>query len=228
MLQDYVINLGITSFAFGRVLWTLSVEWWLYMLSGLFVISLMSGKKLTFFSVFLFILFLVSTVEHIYGGRGNGLGLLWLCAFASVYFFHENEFEFNKCLVVLLGLLLLFLVYQRFYIAKTFYDFQGMFLLMCLFLLCLKLIGGISVSFSKNKLVTVLAGSSYALYLVHYSIIDFYMAFFKVDIFYIDFFVPYALSMIVSVVLWFFFDRHYRAVANKVKVVLKRNSPEKS
>ncbi|MGB1307441.1 MAG: acyltransferase family protein [Oceanihabitans sp.] len=59
MLEDFpgqvlVTNQPITSFGSGRTLWTLAVEWWLYMAFGYFIIKIWRKKKFKFQTILVF------------------------------------------------------------------------------------------------------------------------------------------------------------------------------
>lgn len=83
MMQDFPVLgevLGITSFGSGRVLWTLAVEWWIYMLFGWTL--LMRGSSRFWIG---FVLLLPVPLYNL-GGRGDGLTVMWglgvLCCLA--------------------------------------------------------------------------------------------------------------------------------------------------
>ncbi len=86
MLQDYPIfpifnkvfgtDIFLTSFASGRPLWTLAIEWWLYMAFGLIVIHYAERFNIKYFPLLL--LFIVVPLYNAFGGRGDSLTLFWM------------------------------------------------------------------------------------------------------------------------------------------------------
>lgn len=86
MLQDYPIfaifnkifgtDIFLTSFASGRPLWTLAVEWWLYMAFGL--IFFHYTKQFSIKHIPLLLFFLVVPLYNSFYGRGDSLTLFWM------------------------------------------------------------------------------------------------------------------------------------------------------
>jgi peptidoglycan/LPS O-acetylase OafA/YrhL len=93
MLQDYPVigpALGITSFGSGRVLWTLAVEWWLYMAFGWWVLG---GRQGTRFWVVALLLLPVPLYNAI-AGRGDGLTVMWLIGVACCLLLRGRHLRF--------------------------------------------------------------------------------------------------------------------------------------
>ena len=85
-LQDYP-GLDTVPFGSGVPLWTLSIEWWLYVLAGAFVLGWQSRRRsLAAFALALVLLPIsaMSVVHNLLGGAGHGIALTWLLG-AAVY-----------------------------------------------------------------------------------------------------------------------------------------------
>ncbi len=86
MLQDFpliqilhkfeISSFGLTSFASGRPLWTLAIEWWLYMSFGL--IALHFTKSFSKRHLLILAVFMIVPLFNSFTGRGNALTLYWM------------------------------------------------------------------------------------------------------------------------------------------------------
>lgn len=120
MLQDYPgigTVLGISSFGTGRVLWTLAVEWWLYLLFGWVLLSRRSGPV---FWLGLAVLLPVP-LYNVVGGRGDGLTAMWIlglgcCLVLRSSLIHRIGGDWRLCLGFAL------LAAARVYYTKDAYD----------------------------------------------------------------------------------------------------------
>jgi peptidoglycan/LPS O-acetylase OafA/YrhL len=95
MLQDYpraelhqLAGEIITSFGSARPFWTLAIEWWIYMCFGWVVLRQRDANRIIFIVVLA--AFAIVPVTNILGGRGNGLGLVWIFG-AATYVLASND-----------------------------------------------------------------------------------------------------------------------------------------
>ena len=79
MLQDHPLgkrlDYAVTSFGSARPLWTLAIEWWIYMGFGWLVLR---GKKPLVLWLALLAVLLIVPAHNVLFGRGNGLALVWI------------------------------------------------------------------------------------------------------------------------------------------------------
>lgn len=183
MLQDYPVmtlldlifetNIGVTSFSSARPFWTLAVEWWIYMCFGYFWLYLRKLDRISLWNLIVMGFFSVVPLYNLVAGRGNGLTWVWLGGVAIGILYKEVKIEsvllkwsmFWGSLMVLLGCAVVFKEAYR-------SGFQVM-ILMTLFSL-LVLFKDDNCQVTKNygtAIIRCMAGYSYSLYLLHYSII---------------------------------------------------------
>lgn len=160
----------ITSFGSARPFWTLSIEWWIYLFYGWLIIK--QRKKLL--SYIILLLLSVIPFYNLINGRGNGLTLVWLMG-VGVYYLSLIYFKISdpKSLYFAAFFFLIFL--YQIYITKSDYNVFNavIFALFFLFLFGYSQTIQINISSLIYKLIKYLADSSYILYLIHYSILDF-------------------------------------------------------
>jgi len=186
-------------------LWTISVEWWLYMFYGFLSFYVLRRPTWSFGRVFLFIFLLITPVYYIFYSTRleEGLTLYWfLGALITVGLMQQPKDELNQRNVFTFSLSLVCLGLVGFSFLG--YDVSILIFFLGLFLL-------IAFSREEVKLVQkwfqrpakVLASYAYSLYLVHYPIMVFCIAVFKLG----GSFGNFLLLVIVSNVIAFLFAR---------------------
>ena len=179
MLQDFPIQnaltkifkqkIHLTMFGSGRPLWTVAVEWWIYLLFGFIYF-----KKITYKNIILLIPLLIVPLFRV-GSGSNGLSILWFVSLGSFYLLKKSSFKRNYLLVIALLILASFvrLLFNKFEVFDLAFSIP---LLMALFVLLSYLQTQVKPNyfFSKiNQPATTLSAFSFSLYLLHYSIIEF-------------------------------------------------------
>jgi peptidoglycan/LPS O-acetylase OafA/YrhL len=179
MLQDFPIQnaltkifkskIHITMLGSARPLWTVAVEWWIYLFFGFIYF-----KKITHKSI-IFLLPLMIVPFFRIGSGGNGLSVLWFVSLASVYLLKKDTFKGNHALVIALSIAASFvrLLFNNFEVFDLAFSIP---LLMALFvyLSYLQTKPIPNYFFSKiSKTSSPLAAFSFSLYLLHYTIIEF-------------------------------------------------------
>lgn len=176
MLQNYPYLYNIVSigpFGSGRPLWSLSIEWWLYMAYG--IVIFYYTKQFVINKLLYLVAILIVPVYYILGGTGNGLTMYWLMgviimllSFNKNTIFDQKSSFFFTILSMLLGTIWIYdkgLAYH-----PIFASIFGFFIFFSL-----NLLGQIryttDVSKSKN-IIHFFAAYSLTLYLIHYSILD--------------------------------------------------------
>lgn len=212
MLQDFPkFSLGITSYASGRPLWTLGIEWWLYMSFGLIVIHYTKKINLKLFIFLIF--FMIVPFYNTFGGRGNSLTLFWLEGVLLTILIFKNKILISKSLSIIFCLILTVLIYKRLNQTKEAYDLVYVTLIILLIFFYLQIISKINFNSEKlRKIVHFIAGYSFTLYLIHYTIFDF-IAFFnqnKSSLF--IFLFAIIISNIFALILGYYTEMRYKKV----------------
>lgn len=217
MLQDFplfkqISGFGFTSFGSARPLWTLAVEWWLYMFAGWVFLGVRFRKTW---------LILLSCVPIAFAtfGRGNALSLVWILG-GLLVFIPENKLERRTALAGSIVCLVLFGI--RVAYTQSFYDFQACVFLAAFFAIILDEVRRSSffsiLSDRSVGLVRILAGSSYALYILHYTIIEVVRSrgWDHPQTILISFLASNALAIVV----YLLFDKNHRILAANTKKIL--------
>jgi peptidoglycan/LPS O-acetylase OafA/YrhL len=174
MLQDYPVIgpiFSITSLGSARVLWTLAVEWWIYMAFGWLALNLPLCKKRPVF--FWVILTFTSVVPlwNLVSGRGHGLTMMWLIGLA-IYVVLSRDLlpKLSSRSAFLLSLVCFALALVRVFATKEAYDVLFALLLgaaLCLLIVSVK---DLTYTASIKRLIRLLANYSFTLYLIHLTI----------------------------------------------------------
>lgn len=221
MLQNFPINLGIigiTSFGSGAVLWTLAIEWWIYMFFGWLVLKDRIKTNIFFYLIVLSAFSIVPLYNFQYG-RGNGLFLMWLFG-AFIYLLltkcYENLKYFFTPIWIVIGIAGSFCVlYLNHWEA---YSLLYAFILSLLILFTMILLDQ-KRSFLEayQTRIHFFASYSFSLFLIHYSIFAL-MANLNNNISpYILFLMSFVLSNICAIVLAYYGEMRYKSVASYLK-----------
>jgi len=178
MLQDFphgqlLDTVCCTSFGSARPFWTLAVEWWIYMAFGYLFLKLI--HKVTLFRAFIFSLIAVVPIYNLIGGRGNGLLMDWMLgALAYLAFRSLKPYSGSQSIKWILLLAIVICAGER--VRMTGMEVYDPIFAFCvtLFILILLFIFNSFLFGRKVRLFfKALAGFSYTLYLIHYTVLDF-------------------------------------------------------
>lgn len=248
MLQDFPIfqtlrRLGVhdnawfvSSFGSARPFWTISIEWWIYMLFGAVTLRwLRDGRKLGAIGVLVLALVAIEPVYYVIGGYDQCLGLLWLMGMAASILYvrlprstellpHDDRYWFRLFLVVA-GAGLVATAGRLFANHFEVDELQfGVFL--AIFLFALLFACGASrfvVPRPVGQIAGFVAGYSYSLYLTHHTIIEFLSFRLSGEVSDVAlFWIAIAVSNIVAIGFWYLFERHHRHLARILKESLAR------
>lgn len=179
MLQDFPLqmavdkifkhSINITIFGSARPLWTVAVEWWIYLLFGFIYF-----KKITYKNIPLLLILLVVPLFRM-GKSGNGLSILWFASLASFYLLKNNSLKRNYLAIftILAGASFVRLLFNNFEVFDLAFSIP---LVMAFFVLLsyFQTQPRPSKIFSRiEKTSFTLSAFSFSLYLLHYSIIEF-------------------------------------------------------
>ena len=234
MLQDYhyighfFVNiipksLHITSFGSGRPLWTLAIEWWLYMFLGMIYFFYVRSSSRKY--VLLMLLVSVVPLWNLVYGRGNGLSVVWILGIIVTMFVFKKQF-FPKTLSLYFSVTtLVFALFVLIYHEKA-YNIHFAFLIACSinFMLLfqqgnIKLYQG-----AKSKLIKFVANYSFTLYLIHYSLIELILSL-ELDINkYLLAFSCFILANITAAFIAYFTEMKHKKLAVKLKILIGKKN----
>lgn len=161
---------GVSILAFGsaKPLWTLSLEWYFYLIHGLLFLTIRNRSELRLRECAVLGYALLLPIEYLIGGRGGGLGFLFALGALGYYAFDRIS---NRTAMLLLPLgIVLALCYCALKMnAYSIYVFLFLWLVLCA---GLRLLSGPTQK-KRGRIAAWLSGSTFMLYMLHYSILDF-------------------------------------------------------
>lgn len=239
MLQDFPLELfHYTSFGSGRPFWTLAIEWWLYMATGLllyfakqmsniFKLNQMFHLK-NVLTYFILGFVLIVPYANIYG-RGNGLTLFWLLG-SFIYIFisninfnkHKENSANKKIYLMFLGVLIFSFIFMIIQINMD-YNFNVALMIAIGFLSILIYFENfqLKTSIYLKKISTTLASYSFTIYLIHYSVLDFLTLYCKNDNKYFLLIFSLILCNALSFILAYFTELKHNNIQQKIKTYWK-------
>jgi peptidoglycan/LPS O-acetylase OafA/YrhL len=230
----------IAPFGSARPFWTISIEWWLYMVfGGIMFFVVRRGGEISRFGVLALCLAAIEPLYHFVGGYGQCLTMLWLIGCVMAFLFHalptlrrrwsrlgDDHLQRFGIIVALAAI-----VFMGARIAANprlvtvpgaIYELQfGLFLAMLLF--------GVMLAFSGLRrpgpamLVGFVAGYSYSLYLIHHSIVELLWVK-RQDLIgsQAAFWLVILVSNLAAIAFWWAFERHHRQMAKAARAWLAR------
>ncbi len=194
-------------------LWTISIEWWLYLFYGFFFYLLIKKQKWNVVNLIILLLFAISPVYYVFVGSRmeKGLTLYWFLG-VIITMQTQKKGESNP-LIFYLNLLLLFVGMTGF----IWFGYSSSILLFffALFFLARTSSSHVTVNSVVKKITDGLAGYSYSLYLIHYSIIYFMMSVFHFETSISNFVFVFLIVNIIA----FLFAEIFETKAKKLKLL---------
>ena len=178
MLQDfphwyYLFDLPKTSFGSARPLWTIAIEWWIYMFFGF--LWLIASKKPTLINLCIACMASVVPVFNLTGGRGNGLTMYWMLGSVAYVLASDGRIfpkePRTRALIPLCALLVSLLGIKT--VNPTAYDPIFAFCLTIALAYGVACFSNFQFSSRISHLIKANASFSFTLYLIHYSVLDF-------------------------------------------------------
>ncbi len=223
--------LKLSTFGSGRPLWTVAIEWWVYLLFGWLVL------KATFFNKhplkFVAVLLFVGSFPmfNMVAGTGEGMSLVWFAAAGFAYLYHKtNDPAEPKALLsktlargnwvfmataLMLSILLLRMAWVSFiqtgfkWNPYPFYDFNFAFILLAGFALIFIWLGS-QQDGPRNSTARFFSDYSYSLYLIHYPVLNFLIAMgLSIKNGLANAFVYFFICNGIAIAFWFAFEKHY-------------------
>lgn len=217
MLQDYPLKhfidmpvIDATSFGSARILWTISIEWWIYMFFGVMFFCMHKNEKASIPKVALFIPSYIVVAWYLYDSRGGNLSIFWACGMICFIFYEKyrnNVTGLFANILVLLSSLSTCISIQ--------YTIVNAYNLLFAISLAISIVSFINATnyfaISKiEKVVEFTAAYSFTLYLVHYSIMDFMARNLSFKNGYAAFICAFLISNAVALVISKFSERTFR------------------
>jgi peptidoglycan/LPS O-acetylase OafA/YrhL len=178
MLQDYPLwpkDLlpKMTSFGSGRPLWTLAIEWWIYLFVGWIALRQTALSKFRWAPWIALAVFAIVPLAHLYGGRGKALFLYWLAGAAAFILIHRLRPSASEARLLIVGAAIVAIA------AVARLSFARWDAYNPVFALLVAISFGLAVCAAQGfegkeprsaSLMKMFAGASFTLYLIHYSI----------------------------------------------------------
>lgn len=215
LLQEFPVAPVITSFGSARPLWTVAVEWWIYLFFGwMFLRHRWKTEHPGLFWIGAAVLAIVPAFNWI-AGRGNGLSMMWLMG-TVIYVLLGRAPRLSARVVGVTTAVLALLAVARLASTGTAYDvvYVGLFAVGLFLVLSLTQHVPVAVAPALASSITFNAEFSYTLYLVHYSILDWLMLWRGPGLLGVA--IGFVASNVVAILLYLAFERHYRRVASRL------------
>ncbi len=243
MMQDYpafqilsvagVIpeSAAIKSFGSAAPFWTISIEWWIYMVFG--VIALVYVRQKKWPKVWHWPLLGLIALEpfyHFVTGPDNCLTMLWVMGMlvCMLFLYPPKWLDFSNANIrIVMVLCALFavvcmamrIVGLRLDGSTDFLEFQfAVYMAMLVFGTLFFLSDKIDFPKFFKKISWFVADYSYSLYLTHHTIVIFLAAYFKRSDDPAIFWMAIVLSNLLAIFFWFLFERHYKRLARWMKM----------
>jgi peptidoglycan/LPS O-acetylase OafA/YrhL len=227
MFQSHpVFKDSISSFGSARPFWTVSIEWFFYVFFGLLFFFNLKEKSILKKILYCFVFILSGHVVFYYlGGRGGGLTYYWFFGFLLAMAYN-NEFKIShKLLGTFIASGVLCLIYIRYSMLNStvFYDL-GIGFLFSLFILVLmksdNFLGSMTLNKNISSFSVFLASFSYSLYLIHFTLIDFFQQAFKIKFQFAEMILLFVLINILSYLFYLCFEKHHLKLRKRLKGIL--------
>lgn len=211
MLQNYSGGLSTEIFGSARPFWSLAIEWWLYLSLGFAFLNKIWDWK----SVVMIVLLSYVPIHLLI--NGSYLPIIFVVAMLIAMYVEKIDFHYC-CMLLALGV---YIGFNRLLIIKSPYDFMFMLSILLVFISIFYLLSSLNFKIKKSIFITSLSGASYSLYLLHYSIIDLFYNLSRQFEFKFNVLPPYVLSMFISLLTWYYFDRKHKNVSYQISSFFK-------
>lgn len=203
---------GVPVFASNRPLWTVAIEWWLYVFAAAVVFrprhpaAWLVGAIAT-----------AVVLHNLFGGRGAGLTVVWFIGAAGWLAYRDPKAPDRYALA--LGGVVLGLAIMRWYDTAEAYDWVAQIVFGIAASLIALGFRSHSVSIRTTKAAEYLAMPSYSLYLVHYPIMLAFGQPFGIT----DLVKFIAVSVVVALLFSFVFERPRQLAVGRILLFLREN-----
>lgn len=234
-LQDYPPLFGLmlspivaTTFGTGIPLWSLAVEWWIYISFGALFLSWDRPMWKRVIITCLLVISLPPALENAIGGRGSGLSFVWLTAAFIAFAFDRIVALYRSTAgwMLLAGLMLL-AAHEAPMPLPAGYDLKlsMLFLLALMFSVIAAQVNNVQVPKAIETYAQWFAGYSFTLYLTHYSSVVFVKAVFGLQGTGL-LIGGVIVANLVAAILAHFTERHYKRVAAWLRLLTNNAVPQ--
>ena len=170
---------GVATFGSGRPLWTLAIEWWIYMAFGWLVLAGATRSRHPVTYLGAAVLVVALPTFNLVGGRGNGLTLMWIAGAMAFWMTVTLPFRLPARTSLAAAVLLALAAAYRVKLTGEAYDLAFACLLAGAIFFLLSTFRGSSYRYPAPipRVAKLVAGYSLTLYLVHYTILAAMVAF---------------------------------------------------
>lgn len=234
-------SLFIDEFGSASPFWTICIEWWIYMAFGMVVLTFFKSKSPMTFTKFCILMFVMITPGYYFvGGPIDHLSFLWTFGMVAAWGFlkfpdwlRSKNINFTKHQVrkifAAISITAIFCMIARIVSLKADRIFQAddavyaelqfsIFLTIFIFSIAFLLGTYENVPKKIHAFFKFTAGYSYSLYLIHMTIICYmYIVYPGSENSTEVFWKSIILSNIISIALWWMFERHYRSIGSWLK-----------
>lgn len=224
MFQNFPIsisNFNFVPFGSDRPLWTLAIEWWIYMAFGWIIFK--EKIRLNFFIyIFVLLFFLIVPMSNFAGGRGQGLFLTWLFGSLIYFVISKGKFFFKEKYQLITIIIIALILCAGSLVSNKWNAYNSLFacFIGIAILFSIMYFDSLNLNYSNslpNKTIHLVAGFSYTLYLIHYSIFVLFKnllgIFSPVQVFVIAFIVSNVSAYLIAL----FGEMKYRELSNYLK-----------
>ena len=208
----------ITSFGSARPLWTVAIEWWIYLLFGWMVLGDNQRKRSPLRYWLILVLLLPVPLFNWFNGFGNGLAIVWVMGlFIYILLSRLRLSLLNWQLCLLAAIFLLAGFFRLYYKSGDAYDvlYAGQLGLALYFALCFLQQYRFANSKTVSFLVNFNASFAYTLYLVHYTLLAILVLWLGPGI--SNMLIGFAVSNVVAIVMSLVFERNYKKFGRWLK-----------
>lgn len=214
-LPKFNFHIGMSIFGTGNHLWTLPIEWWLYMSMGLAFFMYRSRTNIAWkwCALLLFIYFPISYLWK------SSVSAIWLLG-AGAYILYRNyqpdilDSKLNASMIILI-LILMMIFGLLYHTTLDPYGFMGGFMLFGCFLLSIWLAPiFIPEGHYIRKMASFFASYSFSLYLTHYSLVV-YLVNYKLSPAYLWIF-----CNLIAIGFAYIFEKNHKTLASHIKLKL--------
>jgi peptidoglycan/LPS O-acetylase OafA/YrhL len=229
---------GTSMPSFGSVLWTLNIEWWLYLLFGWLVFNLKNKTKVTAFFIAPILLFAYHPTFMFLVSFDENLPLVWFMGVAATVIYINYGIKLWDRRLDYAIIVLLMLIIGRLYIIylynKNFFDIT-LELLLTLLIIILMVKFKNSNLFEKTRIkngIKFMGKYSFTLYLIHYVIENFifciYVTFNLKYSLVLVFIISILISNIIAIMIAYPTEMRYKELANLFHGFLKQKYTRES
>jgi peptidoglycan/LPS O-acetylase OafA/YrhL len=233
----------IAPFGSGRPLWTISIEWWIYMLfGGIMFFCVRRRGRIAGLTILALVLVSIEPAYHFVGGFGQCLSMLWLAGSGAAFLFHYlpavhahvpalGHERLLKTGLGIAGIALLAMAVRWFANRFQVYELQfGLYLGFFLFGIFFALgAERVSVTAPLTRAAAALAAYSYSLYLTHHTVLEF-VAVKRPDLVGgpAAFWGMVVACNLFAIAFWWAFERHHRILSRAARGWMARHSSQGS